>query len=224
MGWSRRTFLRGVASVGGVAGVRPALAQHEGHQIAPVPEGVRPTAPVFPVPAGQSRPGVVPVVTPDVPDMPWRFESGAKVFNITVGHVRTEFIPGRVVDVHCAQCHANDGSGAEMGKAMFPPTPDMRAEEMQSLSDGALFYTIEHGVRFTGMPSFTTGTPEGEESSWHLVNFIRHLPKLTLEQIEEMAAMNPRPPAEIRQEIEAERFLRGEEAEPAAPSHGAGGH
>lgn len=120
---------------------------------------------------------------------------------------------------HCAQCHANDGSGAEIGKGMFPPAPDMRAEDTQSLSDGALFYTIEHGVRFTGMPAFGTGTLEGEESSWHLVNFIRHLPKLTAEQLEEMAAMNPRPPAEIRQEIEAERFLQGEDAAPVKPAH-----
>lgn len=112
---------------------------------------------------------------------------------------------------HCAQCHANDGSGAEMGKAMFPPTPDLKASVTQSLGDGELFYVIEHGVRFTGMPSFGTGTPEGEESSWHLVNFIRYLPKVTPEELEEMAAMNPRPPAEIRQEIEAERFLSGED-------------
>ena len=125
---------------------------------------------------------------------------------------------------HCAQCHANDGSGAEMGKAMFPPTPDMRRENTQSLSDGALFYTVEHGVRFTGMPSFSTGTLEGEESSWHLVNFIRHLPKLTPEQLEEMAAMNPRPPAEIHQEIEAERFLSGQDVGPPTPSHEGAGH
>lgn len=120
---------------------------------------------------------------------------------------------------HCAQCHANDGSGVEMGKAMFPPTPDMKSEDTQSLSDGALFYTIEHGVRFTGMPSFSTETLAGEESSWHLVNFIRHLPKLSPEQLEEMAAMNPRPPAEIRQEMEAERFLQGEDVAPATPAH-----
>ena len=125
---------------------------------------------------------------------------------------------------HCAQCHANDGSGADMGKAMFPPTPDMRGEDTQSLSDGVLFYTVEHGVRFTGMPSFRTGTLEGEESSWHLVNFIRHLPKLTPEQLEEMATMNPRPPAEIRQEIEAERFLSGQDVGLPAPSHEGAGH
>ena len=125
---------------------------------------------------------------------------------------------------HCAQCHGNDGTGAEMGKDMFPPTPDLTASSTQELGDGTLFYVIEHGVRFTGMPAFGTDMLEGEESSWHLVNFIRHLPKLTAEQLEEMAATNPRPPAEIRQEIEAERFLRGEDVEPAAPSHEAGAH
>ena len=121
---------------------------------------------------------------------------------------------------HCAQCHANDGKGAEMGKDMFPPTPDLTASATRELGDGTLFYVIEHGVRFTGMPAFGTDTLEGEESSWHLVNFIRHLPKLTPEQLEEMAAMNPKPPAEVLQELEEQRFLAGEEPtapEPPAP-------
>ncbi len=107
-----------------------------------------------------------------------------------------------------------------MGKDMFPPTPDLRASTTQSLGDGELFYIVEHGVRFTGMPAFGTDTLEGEESSWHLVTFIRHLPKLTEAELEEMVAMNPRPPTEIRQEIEEQRFLTGEEAgsESEAPS------
>ena len=113
---------------------------------------------------------------------------------------------------HCASCHANNGSGeTEIGKGMFPPAPDMRLPATQDLSDGALFYIIEHGVRFTGMPSWATGTTEGEESSWHLVNFIRHLPRLTEAEEQEMADMNPRPPAEVRQEIEEQRFLAGED-------------
>jgi mono/diheme cytochrome c family protein len=123
---------------------------------------------------------------------------------------------------HCASCHANDGSGStEMGKKLFPPAPDMRAAATQSLTDGELFYLIEHGVRFTGMPGWSNGTMAGEEATWHLVNFVRQLPKLTPAQIEEMAAINPRPPDEIRQEIEAERFLAGEdiEAAAAAPAH-----
>jgi mono/diheme cytochrome c family protein len=124
---------------------------------------------------------------------------------------------------HCAVCHANDGSGdTEMGRGLFPRSPDMRESATQSLSDGELFYIIEHGVRFTGMPAWGTGTIEGEEASWHLVNFVRHLPNLTAEENEDMQAMNPRPPAEIRQDTEAERFLRGDDvapAEPAASTH-----
>ena len=96
---------------------------------------------------------------------------------------------------HCAQCHGNDGRGSEMGKSMFPSTPDLTAETTQSLGDGTLFYVIEHGIRFTGMPAFGTGTLEGEESSWHLVNFIRHLRDLTEEERAEMQGLNPRPPA-----------------------------
>jgi mono/diheme cytochrome c family protein len=121
---------------------------------------------------------------------------------------------------HCAVCHANDGSGnVEMGKGMFPPPPDMRADATQELSDGELFYIIEHGVRFTGMPAWSTGTTEGEEASWHLVNFIRHLPKLTDAEERAMAEMNPRPPAEIRQESADERFLRGEQPEATVREH-----
>jgi mono/diheme cytochrome c family protein len=121
---------------------------------------------------------------------------------------------------HCAACHANDGSGnVAMGKGMFPPAPDMRQAATQELTDGELFYIIEHGVRFTGMPGWSTGTPAGEAASWHLVNFVRHLPRVTDEDIEAMAAMNPRSPEEIRQELEAERFLAGEDPAPPAPGH-----
>jgi mono/diheme cytochrome c family protein len=121
---------------------------------------------------------------------------------------------------HCASCHANDGSGeTEMGRGLFPPAPDMRAAATQSMSDGELFYVIEHGVRFTGMPGWSKGTAEGEKASWQLVNFVRHLPMLTPEQLEEMAGLNPRPPADVRQEMREEAYLAGEDLAPAAPVH-----
>jgi len=109
---------------------------------------------------------------------------------------------------HCATCHANDGSGnTEMGQGLFPKAPDMRLPATQELSDGELFYVIEHGIRFTGMPGWATGTAAGEQSSWHLVHFMRYLPKLTPEELEAMKGRNPRSPQEIRLEIEEERFL-----------------
>jgi mono/diheme cytochrome c family protein len=124
---------------------------------------------------------------------------------------------------HCASCHSNDGSGkTEMGQGMWPKAPDMRSSETQTLSDGELFWIIENGVRFTGMPGWSTGTKEGETSSWQLVHFVRRLPQLTPEEIEEMETLNPRPPAEVRQEIAEEEFLKGgSEAPPskAMPPH-----
>jgi mono/diheme cytochrome c family protein len=120
---------------------------------------------------------------------------------------------------HCAVCHGNDGSGnTEMGNGLYPKAPDMRLPATQNLSDAELFYIIENGVRFTGMPGWSSGTPEGETSSWHLVHFIRHLPHLTAEELEHMEALNPRSLEEIRQEIEEEKFLQGGDITPAPPA------
>jgi FtsP/CotA-like multicopper oxidase with cupredoxin domain len=92
MNSSRRSFLRGLASAAGVATAATAEAQH----VHPATPGVSSAAPRRIDPGTGGR--VVPVVSPDVPDMPFRVEGGVKVFDIEVGHVRTEFIPGRIVD------------------------------------------------------------------------------------------------------------------------------
>ncbi len=120
---------------------------------------------------------------------------------------------------HCAICHANDGSGdTPIGRALWPKAPDMRLRETQDLSDGELFWIIENGIRFTGMPAWGTSTKDGERESWGLVHFIRRLPKLTPEELVEMEALNPRSPAQIRQQIDEENFLKGGDVEsPIAP-------
>jgi hypothetical protein len=104
---------------------------------------------------------------------------------------------------------------------MYPPAPDMRAAATQSLSDGELFSIIENGIRLTGMPAWSTGTTEGERDSWALVHFIRGLPALSAADFERMEALNPRTPAEFREEEAARRFLAGEDE--AADTTGAAG-
>src|SRR5438105_11930962 len=123
---------------------------------------------------------------------------------------------------HCAVCHGNDGSGnTEMGRGLYPRSPDMRLASTQNLSDAELFYIIENGVRLTGMPGWSTGTKGGETSSWHLVQFIRHLPALTEAEIQQMENLNPKSPAEYQQKLEEEKFLQGGDANapPATPTH-----
>jgi mono/diheme cytochrome c family protein len=111
---------------------------------------------------------------------------------------------------HCASCHANDGSGNTLaGKHMYPPAPDMRQPATQNLSDGELFYVIQNGVRFTGMPGWASGAHHDEEDSWKLVRFIRHLPQLTAAEEREMEALNPKSPDELKEEQEEKEFLNG---------------
>lgn len=122
---------------------------------------------------------------------------------------------------HCASCHANDGSGnTEIGKSLYPKAPDMRLPRTQQLSDGEIFYFIENGIRLTGMPAWGNGTPEGERSSWQLVNFIRRLSKLTPDDISAMEKFNPTSRAQIEEEKKVEDFLNGgEPPKPATDPH-----
>ena len=88
---------------------------------------------------------------------------------------------------HCAVCHANDGSGKTViGANLYPPAPDMRDQDTQSLTDGELFSIIQNGIRFTGMP----GWGGADEENWQLVLFIRHLPRLSEKERQLMNEVN----------------------------------
>jgi mono/diheme cytochrome c family protein len=92
---------------------------------------------------------------------------------------------------HCATCHANDGSGnSEMGPNLYPKPPDMRLAQTQDLTDGEIFYIIDHGVRMTGMPGW--GTLHTADDTWKLALFIRHLPQLSAEEKKDMERFNPK--------------------------------
>jgi mono/diheme cytochrome c family protein len=110
---------------------------------------------------------------------------------------------------HCATCHGNDGSGdSMMGKGLYPKPPNLGADETQKLSDGELFWIIENGVRFTGMPAFG-GEHGSQQDSWKLVLFIRHLPQISADERVEMERYNPKGPEDRNEEQEEQDFLRG---------------
>jgi mono/diheme cytochrome c family protein len=106
---------------------------------------------------------------------------------------------------HCSLCHANDGSGkTEMGQYLYPRAPDMRLPATQNLSDGELYYIIRNGVPLTGMPAWGDPKFDQDDDSWQLVLFIRHLPKLTVEEIKDMEHYNPVGEMEREDEKESE--------------------
>ena len=121
---------------------------------------------------------------------------------------------------HCASCHGNEGGGDTMyGKGLYPKPPDLRLSQTQKLSDGELFWIIENGVRFTGMPAFG-GSHGSQEDSWKLVLFIRHLPQLTMDERVEMERENPKGPGDQEEDKEEQDFLRGEPVQQKAePAH-----
>lgn len=122
---------------------------------------------------------------------------------------------------HCAICHGNDGSGdTAIGNGLYPKPPDLRKPETQNLTDGELFWIIEDGVRFTGMPAFSSngdhasGNHDNGQDSWKLVHFIRRLPHLTVAERLEMERYNPKGPEDRAEEQEENEFLN--EATPKA--------
>ena len=121
---------------------------------------------------------------------------------------------------HCASCHGNDGKGnTALGRGLYPRAPDMTLVATQKLSDGELFWIIENGIKLTGMPAWGDDSSSGEEDgeSWELVQFIRHLPELTPEELRAMARLNPVSRDELERQLEIERFLAGETQRPPEP-------
>lgn len=121
---------------------------------------------------------------------------------------------------HCAVCHANNGGGAtEFGRNMYPKPPDMRQAITQQKTDGEIYYTIQHGIRLSGMPAFGEKNRTDDASTWKLVLFIRHLPKLTPEGIQLMERLNPKSSAAHAEEEAEKRFLQGEDQPATSKKH-----
>jgi len=113
---------------------------------------------------------------------------------------------------HCATCHGNDGSGNTLiGANLYPPAPDMRLAATQNLTDGELYSIVRNGVRLTGMPGWGNPAVSRDDESWHLVAFIRHLPQITPEELDEMKRLNPKTEADREEEKQEEDFLNGGE-------------
>jgi mono/diheme cytochrome c family protein len=122
---------------------------------------------------------------------------------------------------HCATCHANDGSGqTPIGKNVYPKAPDLREPATQHMSDGEIFWVIHNGIRFTAMPAWGETEPDQDLDSWKLVHFIRHLPKLSPEELERMKSLNPKTKRQIEEEAAFDKFLQGDDTAGSAAASG----
>ena len=77
--------------------------------------------------------------------------------------------------LECSICHGTDGhTQAPLGRWMYPRPADLSGSQVQTYSDQELFWIIQNGIRFTGMPAF--GKVESPDHIWDLVNYVRTLP------------------------------------------------
>ena len=75
---------------------------------------------------------------------------------------------------------------------------------------GELYYTIENGVRLSGMPAFGEEHETDTSETWHLVTFIRHLARLTDDEKQDMERFNPKSEMERMENEQEQKFLHGE--------------
>jgi len=76
----------------------------------------------------------------------------------------------------CGICHGVDGRAqTPSGQWMYPRAADLTSKQVQSYSDQELFWIINNGIKFTGMPGF--GKLEAPDHIWSLVNYVRSLPR-----------------------------------------------
>src|SRR5579859_3888463 len=86
---------------------------------------------------------------------------------------------------NCALCHGNNGSGdTPIGHNLYPKPPDLRLSATQSQTDGELYAIIQNGIRLTGMPAWGE-VRDDDRDRWNLVGFIRHMPTLTQDELNE---------------------------------------
>jgi len=118
---------------------------------------------------------------------------------------------------HCALCHGVGGAGdTDIGRNLYPPAPDMRAQTTQRQSDGELYAAINNGIRLTGMPAW--GTPgDDDEETWGLVALIRTLPALDEDARAEIEQNLPKTPHQQAEDMEEDDFLRGGSQPPHHP-------
>jgi mono/diheme cytochrome c family protein len=95
-------------------------------------------------------------------------EGAASKMNPLAGRPDTAAGGRKIFQQRCTTCHGDDGRGLNRG-------PDLLAADVQSQSDGALFWKISSGNTHAGMPSFSF-LPETQR--WQLVLHLRSLRRM----------------------------------------------
>jgi mono/diheme cytochrome c family protein len=107
---------------------------------------------------------------------PWPVPDNFKKMKNPIASDATSIADGKALwNTHCKSCHGAKGLGDGSKAAQLKTEAgDFSKAEMQSQTDGALFYKLSEGR--DDMPNFKKKMPEADER-WSLVNFMRTMKK-----------------------------------------------
>ena len=80
----------------------------------------------------------------------------------------------RLYAANCAICHgAANGAPSVIARGLYQHPPQLAKDGVEDDPEGVIFWKVDHGIRFTGMPAF--GKALGEQRVWQLTIFLKHM-------------------------------------------------
>ena len=98
---------------------------------------------------------------------------------VPVALTDTNVISGiKLYATNCAVCHgSSDAQASNIATGLFQHAPQLARHGVTDDPEGKIYWYINHGVRLTGMPSFSGSLTE--EQIWQVVLFLKHMDNLS---------------------------------------------
>ncbi|HEY5258380.1 MAG TPA: cytochrome c [Candidatus Baltobacteraceae bacterium] len=79
---------------------------------------------------------------------------------------------------HCATCHGDSsGHPTPIGFGLYQHAPSLGRRGITDDPEGDTYWMVTHGVRLTGMPSFSKTLDDTQR--WQIATFLKHFDELT---------------------------------------------
>jgi thiosulfate dehydrogenase len=85
----------------------------------------------------------------------------------------------RLYGEHCALCHGTakgEASASPVAKGLYPAPPQLASDGVEDDPEGVTFWKLDHGIRWTGMPSWKSAL--SPQQMWTIALFLKHMDKL----------------------------------------------
>jgi len=83
----------------------------------------------------------------------------------------------KIYQQNCIMCHgAADGKVSNVASGFYVPSPQFAKDGAEDDPEGATYWKIHHGIRFSAMPAFQHSLKEAQ--IWQVAMFLKHMDAL----------------------------------------------